>query len=426
MLRLSFLSLPSLKIVVALFILVSIARGQSTEKVLTNFTSARPNGGLVFDRVGNLYGTGTGFASYFGQVFELQHLTDGRWIHKIIYQFKGADGGYPQPGPIFDDAGNLYGAATVGGSHFCLYTQQSNTCGIVFELTPTAQGEWTEKILYDFAGGMDGANPTTGVISDTAGNLYGTTILGGLGHGTVFRLQPGPDGTWTEKVLYRFVDNLGGVLPSGGLVLDDAGNLFGTTHSGGKTGNGTIFELSPGPGDTWTFRSLHSFCLRVGCPDGQFPVGLVLDSKGNLYGTTVMGGNTPCSWQPTGCGVAFEHIRGQNGTWTFRVLYSFCSLDSCADGAGPYGSMVFDNGGSLYGAAPVGGNTNQGALFKLSHVLGHPWTIQTLYSFCPLPFDCLDGRNPMGSVVRDDAGNFYGTTIDGGKAGGGVAFEVTP
>lgn len=438
-----------LRLIVTALALVTIVRAQATETVLYDFPTLGANGGLISDQEGNLYGTTSGLSFDFGTVFELQHFPDGTWGNKLLYQFTGTtDGAYPHSRLIFDSAGNLYGTTAAGGTNFCLYIDTALSCGIVFELMPTPTGEWTEKVLYNFAGftagGMDGANPSAGVIFDSAGDLFGTTAFGGLFHGTVFELVPNSDGTWTEKVLYSFNGGADGNGPAGGLVLDGAGNLYGTTDVGGNNGNGTIFELSPGPGDTWTFHLLYAFCSQVGCSDGGRPSGVILDSRDNLYGTTSLGGIVPCS-RVVGCGTAYKLSREVNGVRTFDVLHSFCSLATCADGAVPSSSLIFDNSGNLYGTTIGGGTSNigggsanAGTVFELSHranrhhatgatvhVPGGPWIFDSLYSFCALP-QCLDGLNPLGSLLLDGAGNLYGTTEGGGTVGAqGVIFKIT-
>src|ERR1019366_934096 len=209
---------------------------------------------------------------------------------KVLYSFihNGTDGGFPQAGLIFDAAGNLYGTTSEGGTS----SSCSGGCGTVFELTPTAGGGWTEKVLHNFnSNGTDGANPYAGLIFDAAGNLYGTTTVGGTYYyGTVFELTPTAGGGWTEKVLHSFNYNgTDGNNPQASLTIDAAGNLYGTTSGGGTYGNykGTVFELTPAAGGDWTETVLHNF---VG-PDGAAPLaGLIFDAAGNLYGTTSGGG----------------------------------------------------------------------------------------------------------------------------------------
>src|ERR1035441_332430 len=211
---------------------------------------------------------------------------------KVLHNFNnnGTDGTNPRAGLIFDAAGNLYGTTENGGT---------NGVGTVFELTPTAGGGWTETVLYSFcsqANCTDGYQPWAGLIFDAAGNLYGTTVYGGTADttcsycGTVFELTPNGSGGWTETVLHSFGDGTDGFYPSAGLIFDAAGNLYGTTAMGGTYDypwDGTVFELTPAAGGGWTEKVLYSF---GGGTDGYWPeAGLIFDAAGNLYGTTYSG-----------------------------------------------------------------------------------------------------------------------------------------
>jgi uncharacterized repeat protein (TIGR03803 family) len=370
-------------------------------------------GGLIIDANGTFYGAVGGFTVPHGSVYKLRRLSDGRWVRTTLYSFSGGvDGAYPKGNLILDEAGNLYGTTAWGGA---------TGNGAIFELTPTAQLPWEEKVLYNFSSFPDGAGVSSALIVDGAGNFYGTTAFGGLGHGTVFRLKHNPDGTWTESVLYRFTGATDGNGPSDGLGMDADGNIFGTTFVGGSHNAGTLFELSPGPNDTWTLRLLHSFCAQANCADGQNPTGVVLDARGNIYGMTNTGGIVPCWTFNPGCGIVYQHARGQNGTWTFRILHSFCAEASCLDGARPATTLISDNAGSLYGTTLAGGNANQGTVFKLSHPTGSPWMLKVLYSFCTLP-RCADGQAPGGPLTRDGAGNLFGPAI---QIENGLIFELT-
>jgi uncharacterized repeat protein (TIGR03803 family) len=421
--KLSFIKSQPLKWVVTALFVVTIAGAQSTEKVIATIASQYPNGGMALDQKGNLYGTAAGSQLQFGIVFELRPYPSGIWQNKVLYRFGGGtDGAYPQSSPVLDAQGNLYGATTEGGI--------VNSCGTVFQLMPTPTGRWTKKVLYNFVG--NGCRPSGGLIWDSAGNLYGTTTLGGTGYGTVFELLPGSNGTWTERVLHEFNGTSDGNGPSGGLVIDGAGNLYGTTIVGGAKGAGTIFELSPGSGDTWTFHLLYTLCSRTACADGAntfcsgtscyegFPARLVLDDQGSLYGTATYGGIPSCSGGRGGCGTAFKLSKSLTGTWTFHLLHSFCSLSLCPDGAFPSGGLILDSVGNLYGPTAGGSSKNSGTVFKLSsHVSGSPWVLDTLYSFCALA-QCADGVGPQGSLVLNGAGNLFGTTANR------LAFEVIP
>ncbi len=220
--------------------------GGWTETVLHDFNNngidgEGPDAGLIFDGSGNLYGTTTvGGANLNGTVFELTPKTRAGWTETVLYNFNGADGSQPVAGLIFDNIGNLYGTTSVGGA---------NLNGMVFELTPNTGGGWTETVLHNFNfNGTDGAGPQAGLIFDASSNLYGTTALGGVyGDGTVYELTP-KGGGWTETVLHSFCPLAGctdGSTPLAGLTKDAAGNLYGTTENGGRYGLGTVFEFTP-------------------------------------------------------------------------------------------------------------------------------------------------------------------------------------
>src|ERR1035441_9689320 len=242
---------------------------------------------------------------------------------KVLYSFYGGtDGNGPEAGLIFDAAGNLYGTTGAGGT--------ANT-GTAFELTPTAGGGWTEKVLYSFgAYGTDGVVPYAGLIFDAAGNLYGTTYAGGTyyQYGTVFELTPAAGGGWTEKVLHNFVANgTDGYYPWAGLAFDRFGNLYGTTSTGGTYEGGIVFELTPAGSGGWTETVLHRFGNAM---DGSGPLaGLIFDAAGNLYGTTSGGG--------TYDGTVFELTPAGGGSWTEKVLWSF---GSGTDGFAPQVGLV--------------------------------------------------------------------------------------
>jgi uncharacterized repeat protein (TIGR03803 family) len=249
---------------------------------------------------------------------------------KVLHNFNGADGSQPA-GVVLDASGNLYGVASGGGSQ---------DFGLAFELTPTASGHWNEKALIQF-------NKTTGmypnpIVFDSVGNLYGTlkqTASGGTG--AVFELSPTADGQWDEKTLH-IMDNSEGADFASSVTFDDSGNIFSMAGEGGKHGGGTIFALSPTTDGNWQEMTLESFTLK----DGAYPAGnVVFDAAGNLYGTTTRGG-------AFGFGTVFELSPSPGGTWTYTVLYSFTGT---TDGAFPFGGVIFDAAGNLYGTTDTGG-----------------------------------------------------------------------
>lgn len=424
-------ALKSLFVIACLFAFATHAWSQSVERVIYNFIGEGAAGRLISDSHGNLYGVSHGSNKLFGSVFELLRVGNGRWMPKLLYKFTGgADGAYPEPGLVLDSAGNLYGATEVGGINPCDWTQPL-TCGTVFQLTPTGQGQWTEKVLYNFPGGGGAAIPSTGLFADSAGNLYGATNLGGpnLFDGTIFRLTAQPDGSWSEEQLYTFTSsNTFGMSVSGPLVFDNSGNLYGATSSGGSgascgdltNGCGTVFELSPTIAGSWTYSLVYSFCSLANCSDGGFPNGVTVDDQGNLYGTTASGALPYMDG-----GTAFELSPAAKNVWNFTLLYTFCALSQCADGSRPSGAPIRDAFGNLYGPTIVGGTFKQGTVFDLSPSANGVWTLQTLYDFCPNS-TCHDGLDPSGELTMDRAGNIYGATLGGGNLEHGVVFQIRP
>jgi len=319
---------------------------------------------------------------------------------KVLYRFCSltdcVDGSYPLAAPISDSAGNLYGTTGRGGTASCLSPNAIYCGGTVFELQP----DGTETVLYSFQGGNDGDDPECTLITDSAGNFYGTTYSGGTpGQGTIFKLQP--DGT--ETVLYAFQGGSDGDGPEAGLIADSAGNFYGTTYLGGSTGGGTVFELEPNGTETvlYTFQ---------GGNDGFSPeAGLIADSKGNFYGTTYAGGTA-------GVGTVFK--LAPNGVET--VLYAF---QGGSDGAGPAAALLADSSGNLYSTTSYGGGTGCykkrgcGTVFKLAP----NGTETVLYAF-----DGHDGEYPVAPLIADKAGNLYGTTSLGGAHRWGTAFKLSP
>jgi uncharacterized repeat protein (TIGR03803 family) len=351
---------------------------------------------------------------------------------KVLYSFNGTDGATPTSSLIFDAAGNLYGTTYYGGK--CTL----GGCGTVFRLALGANGKWTHTVLYRFRGGKDGQFPDASLIFDAAGNLYGTTSGGGgnysvfcqTGCGTVFELSRGTDGTWTETVLHSFnyTGNGGGgegYYPSGSLIFDAAGNLYGTTNRGGASGTrcaasacGTVFELTLGTNGKWKEKVLHSFGKER---DGSEPrAGLIFDATGSLYGTTWEGGASGRGCDVGVCGAVFELTPGTDGKWKEKVLHSFRG----ADGSGPSANLIFDAAGNLYGTTQYGGAHTYGTVFQLAPETNGRWGEKVLRSF-------YHRRFPLGDLILDAAGNLYGTTTVGGGSGClyqdcGTVFQFVP
>jgi hypothetical protein len=392
---------------------------------------------------------------------------------RVLYNFQGApDGADPVSRLIADSQGHLYGTTPNGGTGTnCGNYSSIPGCGTVFQLTsPTAPGgRWTEKVLYSFQGGNDGAVPVGGLILDRNGNLYGTTSVGGNstgtycassflpGCGTVFRLSPPQTsgGDWGESLLYVFQGGSDGNQPQSGLIADGRGDLYGTTYLGGSgycngygVGCGSVFELAAPStqGGAWTESILYSFNgLGGGFYDGAGPWGgLVFDSKGNLYGTTVVGGANQCYSSESNCGgIVYQLTRptAKGVPWTENLIFEF---GSNTNGSYPMSTLAFDKKGNLYGSAKIGGSggcTDEfgfpegcGTIFQLSPpTSGSAWTLSTLYSFTGL----ADGAIPFSGVVFDEKGNLYGTAVAAGgqglcfwkgvpELGCGTVFQLAP
>jgi uncharacterized repeat protein (TIGR03803 family) len=313
---------------------------------------SKPAGSLIFDSVGNLYGTTSdGGAHDYGTVFELSPSA-GKWKERVLHSFAGYPNDLDTPiGALtFDASGNLYGTASNEGT---------SSPGGIFELKTSGNG-WQETVLYSFTGGSDGSNPyTSKVVFDSAGNLYGTTLFGGAyGGGVVYELTPA-GGSWTETVLHSFTGGADGGDAASGVIFDATGNLYGTTVSGGIKnscgggGCGTVFELSQSMGN-WTLSVLHYFNHSQNKYDGQWPYApLVFDSAGSLYGATAQGGYY-------GNGMVYR-LSQSGGKWKRTTLHSFDNTD----GQEPYAGLIIDQQGVLYGAAG-GGGAGYGVLFSIT------------------------------------------------------------
>jgi len=390
------------------------ARNQPARKpsytVLHKFTGGEDGGnsfaGLLRDAQGNLYGTTCGGGAFgWGVVFKLDSL--GK--ETVLHSFAGGDGICPAGPLIQDSAGNFYGTTTQGG------TPEGGSCrfgcGTVFKIDKA--GKYT--VLYAFTGGTDGGNPADSLIRDSYGNLYGITYQGGDPYcsycGVVFKV----DRHGKETVLHAFGIRTGdGQEPSGGLVRDATGNLYGATSYGGASNWGTVFELDSSGEET----VLYNF---TGGTDGGEPNGpLLRDEAGNLYGTASIGGDlsASCAWGLEGCGVVFKLDAHGNET----ILYTFTGGK---DQGTPNGGLLRDPAGNFYGTT---GQIEHGCgtrgcaiVFKLST----DGTLHVLHTF-----ENSSGIEPFAGVIMDAAGNLYGTTLQGGSGCGtygcGVAYKWAP
>ena len=384
--------------------------------------ASSPSGGLISDAAGNLYGVTTGGGKGdgglgYGAVYELSPTAGGGWKPKSLYQFQaGTDGQGPIGGLIMDSSGNLFGTTQYGGTHVCTDNYDKFSCGTVFELSPDGSGGWSEKVIYNFSQKV-GYAPISSLVMDSAGNLYGTTAGGGQGldGGTVFQLRRNGN-EWTEKVLHYFSQLGDGRGPSSPLILDAAGNLYGETVVGGQSnGGGTVFELAKTMSG-WKEQILFSFDTDGSGASGLEPNGgLIFDSAGNLYGTTFYGG------VGSGYGTVFQLTPTSGGNWNETVLYNFQpdQYNRCSPSAG----LVMDSAGNLYGTTIWGGSYSDGTLFELKSSGNGAWTYVLLYTFGGFP---TDGLIPNSNLILDAKGNLYGTTSYGGAGGGGTVFEITP
>lgn len=384
-----------------LSVLPTLPSQAQTEKIIYSFSGGAdgtsPMGGLILDTNGNLYGvTPGGGANYGGTVFELSPSSGGIWTKTLLYSFnpKQGDVGYPDSNLVFDVKGNLYGICFIGGA---------NGAGGIFELSPGSNRTWNEKIIYSFVGGVDSVYSQSTLTIDAAGSLYG---YHNSGYGSIFQLEAGSNGTWTEKTLHSFSGGNDGTIQYGDqLSVDPFGNLYGQARVGPHD-FGIIFQLVRGANGSWTEKILHAF---TGGADGSAGVGnaILRDANGNLFGVS--------SWN------VFELVPGSNGAWTEKILHTFTGG---SDGAYPESGLTMDASGKLYGATYEGGGSHRGTVFELTRSANGSWTEKILHRFTPTGGD---GVYPSFlTLAIDKQGNLYGTTLSGGTSNLGAVFEVTP
>lgn len=417
--------------VAAITFSLAVSGQAQTETVIYDFGlgygGSYPDGTVALDGAGNIYGSTQNGANCCGTVYELSPFKGG-WRHKVLKGFgSGSYGSYPAPTLALDTNGNLFGSTINGGDT----TKNCNGtgCGVVFELSETSSGNWTEAVLHTFSGGPDGGNPNGNLLVKPDGSVYGTTVRGGNDHncttkyvqgcGVVFKLSNNGAG-WRETVLYTFTNAVGGN-PNGGLVMDAAGNLYGTT----EVGTPILFELSPTASGPWTETTLVNFLDEgLGAPDS----GLFMDAAGNIYGATAAGGGD-CPLRGA-CGYVFELSPATGGGWNQTILHTF---NAGSDFAYPFG-VTMDSSGHLYGVAIYGytdsacGEYGCGGVFELSPSTGGTWNESILHVFT----DGADGNpNGLSGVSVDSTGAIYGTAAAGGSNtnqcgnGCGVIYEIT-
>src|SRR5579859_289842 len=375
----------------------------ATERIPHSFSGGSdgsdPDSGLTLDSVGNLYGsTFFGGSASEGTIYKLSR-TSGGIKETILYNFQGgsADGANPSGSLLIAPGGIIFGTTSSGGQGY----------GVVFELIPSGTS-YTEKILHVFPMGEDPVN--AGVIMDKAGNLYGETAGGGaFGDGTIYVMKHTSTG-YKYALLYSFAGGNDGNYPSGGLIFDSAGNLYGTTASGGANFAGDVFELTHNSNGSWSESVLYTF---TGYSDGVNPESaLAMDSSGNLFGTTVYGGDTSCGGG-FGSGEVFE-LTNSGGVWTKTTVHAFTDTP---DGHAPMAGVTFDAAGNMFGTTSNGGNSGSGVLYEISPTTGG-WSESVVHSFS----NGADGGYPSTPVTFGPKGNLFGTAQFGGTTGDGVAY----
>ncbi len=392
-----------LAILAAILTIVPVAQGQ-TLNVLYKFTGhgdgATPYAGVTLDRQGRIYGTTCyAGANQRGVVYRLTP-ENGSWVFSPIYSFgspQSGDGSCPLARGVFGPDGLLYGTTSEGGTY---------GLGTVFSLQPPATTcrsflcPWKETVLHNFDF-SDGTDPGYGdLVFDRAGNIYGTAFNGGQGGGLVFELSRSGGG-WTESVLWEFTYGSDGAYPAAGVIFDNAGNLYGTTTLGGANDDGTVYELSPSQSG-WTETTLYSFTNA----DNGEGAGLLMDAHGNLFGIAGV----------FGAGVAYQ-LTPQSGNWYYKGLQAFTGTFD----VGPVAPPTFDSQGNLYGPLPNSGSYEEGEIFKLTPS-GNQWIYTPFYQFGSTNV----GAYPYGAVVFDANGNMYGTAAGNIHGGYGTVWEITP
>lgn len=395
--------------IVILNVIAAFAIGAcaQTYTVLHNFggpgDGSSPSSPLTRDSAGNLYGsTFYGGTGMGGVVYELSPSNNGTWSESVLQDFNPAGNG--PDGPLAIDArGNLYGT-TLGDE------------GSIYELSPSGNGLWTLQIIHTFTGGLDGGDPGSPTLLNS-NEIYTACGTGETHHmGAVLSLNRMSLSYWSEVFLHNFTGGADGENPRTPLTLDSAGNIYGVSD-GGVSNRGVIFEMTPNHnGVGWTKKTLYSFQY----PYGTAETPLMFDAAGNLYGVGFEDGSY-------GYGTVYELTSNPDGGWSHTLLYQFRGLNN-GDGAYPDGDLVMDAAGNLYGTTDEGGIANYfcsggcGTIFKLTPSSGGQWTETILYE---PTYGSPVGWGP-GGLVGDGAGNLYGLEGQGGQYNGGLIFKLTP
>lgn len=383
----------------------------SKENVLWNFSGTNGDGSnpwsnyFISDAKGNLYGaTDSGGTNSDGIVFMLTPAGE----EKILYEFQGqgaGDGSSPYGRLAFDTKGNIYGTTQSGGA---------NGTGTVYELTKHGSG-WKEKVIYTFsAGGLDGADPSAGMTIAADGTMYSTTPDGGAyGAGAIFSLKKTAKG-WQQTVIHSLNFPSEGGFPYEGLMMDAAGNLYGAAPSGGSGSNGVIYRLNHTK-QGWEYTNLYSFTGQNGDGGGLYWIDLISDSAGNIYGATSFGGTN-------GTGTVWELVYSKaKKTYSESILYEF-GTGTSGDGNNPYGGLVMDSKGNLYGTALYGGSDGLGVVYKVTKH-GKTWKETIVHDFAG---GTTDGQSPTGNLFMDSTGRVYGMAENGGTSNLGIVYRITP
>lgn len=413
--RLAAITSATLFIALCMLAVVTSQPAQAqTLTVLHNFTGfpegKTPAAGLSMDQQGRLYGTtsegGDGacdFGAGCGVVYRLKRAGSG-WVSEVLQTFTGPNGLIPLDRVVFGPDGALYGTAQDGGTF---------SRGVVFRLTPPPNlchaitCPWRETLLHEFGqDDVEGDFPAAEVLFDQAGNIYGTTQSGGgQGRGVVYKLTRSGS-NWIYSVLYDFPASDDGSTPYAGLIFDQAGNLYGTTEYGGPMNWGTVYKLTPS-GGAWQETILHDFNGN----DGAVPLaGVLFDQAGNLFGATASGGDSNF------VGSVFELVPAGGG-WNLTTLHRFPVHNGQV--TGPWADLTIDSAGNIYGTTRNSGS-GCGQVFKMTSQ-GGSWTFTTIHEF-----QGSDGCEPQSKVLIDASGNLYGTTRRGGTHLSGVVWEITP